>query len=328
MATRHLVAVKDDDVAFLAAVSHAWSLFDRMYPNSESRRTMYGSLKRVIRCYTGETQPVRTFPWHWLVSDIIVESVWLPVRDGYSAKTAKKDAAAIKSVLRCYYRAGLLTAEQHRSARTFDTRIHRASRTKAGRGLTPEELETVLRHILAGEQPTKVARDAALLLVMASTGARRNEIANICLEDVNFKDRQVRLRVTKNGAERLAWLHPNAITAIEAWLEHRGQAEGALFHPLTRSCEPLTDRPLSPHQMWKILRHYADGCGVTGLTPHDLRRFAVSTLLDMGHDLALVSRIIGHRQMTTTASYDRRPEARCRDAVDKLPVPTATQLAG
>ena len=327
MTTRHLVAVKDDDIDFLAAVSHAWVLFDRMYPNAESRRTMYGSLKRVIRCYTGEVQPVRTFPWHWLVSDIIVESVWLPVRDGYSAKTAKKDAAAIKSILSCYYRAGLLTAEQHRSARALDTRIHRASRTKAGRGLTPEELETVLNSVLAGEQPTKVARDAALLLVMASTGARRTEIAHIRREDVNFKERNVRLCVTKNGAERLAWLHPNAITAIDAWLEHRGRADGPLFHPLTRSCEPLTDRPLSPHQMWKILRYYADSCGVSGLTPHDLRRFAVTTLLDMGHDLALVSRIVGHRQMTTTASYDRRPEARCRDAVDGLPVPAPALLA-
>lgn len=328
MKSRHLVAVNDDDTEFLAAVNHAWSLFDRMYPNAESRRTMYGSLKRVILTYTGTTEPVRAFPWHWLVSDVVVESVWLPVRDRYSAKTAKKDAAAIKSVLRCYYRAGLLTTEQHRSASSFDTRIRNDSHERAGRGLTPEELNTVLRSIVSGAQPAKAARDAALLLVMASTGARRKEIAHINLDDIDFIDRRVLLRVTKSGTQHRAWLHRNAIEAINAWLDHRGRHDGPLFHPLTRTCTVLTDRPLSPHQIWKILRGYADSCGVTGLTPHDLRRFAVSTLLDLGKDLALVAKIIGHKHITTTASYDRRSESRCRDAVDQLPVPALTQLTG
>ena len=143
MTSRHLKVVSgDDDSSFEAAVQHAWKLFDRMYPNQESRRTMYGSLARIVRCYIGEDRPVKSFPWHWLVSDDATEDVWLPVRDGYSAKTAKKDAAAIKSLLKCYFRAGLLTAEQFRSATSFDSRIRRATRS--------------LRRFLPGTSPSRL----------------------------------------------------------------------------------------------------------------------------------------------------------------------------
>ncbi len=322
METRHLSLVSDDnDAAFLASVSYAWALFDRSYPNAESRRTMMGSLQRLVAAFSGESLPVRSFPWHWLVSEDLAESVWLPVRDSFSARTAKKDAAALKSILRCYFRAGLLTAEQYRSAVSFDTRIRRASRERVGRSLTPQELEHLANAITKGSKAVKVARDLALLLILASTGARRNEIANLELDDVDLLKRRVTLKVTKNGAERHAWLHPNAVVALKDWIGFRGSHSGPLFHPLTRSCEPLTDRRLSPHQMWKILRAYADLAGIGALTPHDLRRFAVSTLLDLGYDLALVSRIVGHKQMTTTIGYDLRPEARCREAVSKLPVP-------
>ena len=328
MTSRHLKVVSgDDDSSFEAAVQHAWKLFDRMYPNQESRRTMYGSLARIVRCYIGEDRPVKSFPWHWLVSDDATEDVWLPVRDGYSAKTAKKDAAAIKSLLKCYFRAGLLTAEQFRSATSFDSRIRRATRSRAGRGLDPKELKALTSTILAGDQPVKVARDVALLLVLASTGARRNEIANLVFEDVNLEKRQVLLRVTKNGAERPAWLHPSAVAALERWIDHRGTHTGFLFHPLKRNCEPIVERGLSAHQMWKIIREHAHAAGVDGLTPHDFRRFAVSTLLDLGFDLALVSRIVGHKQMTTTVTYDRRPEARCQEAVGQLPLPALDELS-
>lgn len=328
MATRHLHIVEtDEDIAFQASVQHAWMLFDRMYPNAESRRTMYGSLRRVVRTYLGHDQSVKAFPWHWLISEDISEDVWLPIRDGYSAKTAKKDAAAIKSLLKCYFRAGVLTAEQYRSATAFDTRIRRVSHSQAGRGLDPKDLQSVTSFILRGDDPVKVARDVALLLVLASTGARRNEVAHLTVGDLSLEKRQILLRVTKNGSERPAWLHPNAVVALEQWILRRGSHPGPLFHPLTRSCQPIIDRGLSAHQMWKIIRRHAEGAGVGCLTPHDLRRFAVSTLLDLGFDLALVSRIVGHKQMTTTVAYDRRPEQRCKEAVSRLPLPDLTELS-
>jgi len=58
------------------------------------------------------------------------------------------------------------------------------------------------------------------------------------------------------------------------------------------------------------------------LTPHDMRRYLVSTQLDQGVDLALVARIVGHSNSAITATYDRRSDSRCRDAVASLNLPT------
>ncbi len=319
---RHLTVVEEgEDTAHRLAIDQAWQIFNRTYPNAETRRSMLGSLRRMARLYLGEECPVRSFPWHWLVTEQLAYDVWAPSRDTYASKTAKKDAAALKAVLRCHFRAGVLTLAQYRAATSFDTRIRRVSPKSLSRGLQPDELDLMARIIRAGNHPTKVARDLALLLVLASTGARRQEIANVQLSQVDLTQRRLRLTKTKNGEERHAWLHPNASQALVTWIGHRGRQEGPLFSPLTRACTPMSDRPLSAHQMWKIVRTYAHAAGLGDVAPHDLRRFAVSSLLDLGYDLSLVSRIVGHKQVTTTVMYDRRPEERCREAVASLPLP-------
>lgn len=321
---RHLKLISEDAQSQeLAAIEHAWRLFLRRYPKGESRRTMIGSLRRLASTYTGSGISARAFPWHWLVNEDLAEEVWTTVRDRYSKETAKKDAAALKSLLRCYYRAGLLTESQYRSAVSFETRIKADDLPPVGRTLTPEELHTLFHTAMGQPTPVKRVRDGALILTLASTGARRQEISHLQYQDVDLEAREAILRVTKTGAVRKAWLHPNAIAAVKTWTHERGHHDGPLFHPLQRDGQPITERGLSAHQIWKILSNLSQAAGIGVVTPHDLRRFAVSTLLDQGIDLATVSRVIGHKSALTTIGYDRRPEARCRDAVDELLLPPA-----
>jgi len=321
---RHLSLVSEDAQSQeLAAIDHAWRLFLRRYTKGESRRTMLGSLQRLATTYTGQAVSPRAFPWHWLVNEDLAEEVWAAVRDKYSKETAKKDAAALKSLLRCYYRAGLLTESQYRSAVAFETRIKADDLPPVGRTLTGQELHTLFHTAMGQPSPVKGVRDGALILTLASTGARRHEVSHLQFQDIDLEAREAILRVTKTGAVRKAWLHPNAIAAVKTWTHERGHHDGPLFHPLQRDGQPITERALSSHQIWKILSTLSQAAGTGVVTPHDLRRFAVSTLLDQGIDLPTVSRVIGHKSALTTIGYDRRPEARCRDAVDELLLPPA-----
>jgi site-specific recombinase XerD len=56
-------------------------------------------------------------------------------------------------------------------------------------------------------------------------------------------------------------------------------------------------------------------------TPHDMRRTFVSDLLDVGVDLATVSKMAGHEDTNTTKRYDRRSSRVMQEAVEKLDIP-------
>ncbi|SDG73919.1 YCII-related domain-containing protein [Sinosporangium album] len=61
-------------------------------------------------------------------------------------------------------------------------------------------------------------------------------------------------------------------------------------------------------------------------TPHDFRRTFIGELLDAGVDLATAQVLVGHSSPATTARYDRRPERRRREAVDRLRLPDPKPL--
>jgi integrase len=140
------------------------------------------------------------------------------------------------------------------------------------------------------------------------------------VEDVHLAQARLQLLRTKGRRPRDAWLHPAAVDALARWLEVRGQAPGPLFVPLSRTGRPLLEHgELSTHQVRKIVKARAAEAGREATT-HDLRRFVVGALLDH-HDVALVAKVVGHRDPRTTAGYDHRPKARQRDAVAGLRLP-------
>ena len=73
-----------------------------------------------------------------------------------------------------------------------------------------------------------------------------------------------------------------------------------------------------------VLRRAAEA-RVVNLTPHDFRRTFATNLLDANIDLVTVRDLMGHSDINTTASYDRRGEQARRSAVHVLRVPFATE---
>jgi integrase len=107
---------------------------------------------------------------------------------------------------------------------------------------------------------------------------------------------------------------------VRDWLAVRGAAPGPLLQPV-RKGGGVQDRPLSAHAVRDLCRELARLAATEPFAPHDLRRTWTGDLLDASGGLAIVQQLAGHATPTTTARYDRRPEATRRRAAELLHVP-------
>lgn len=313
--------VTDAEADLLMRRHRAWERFLTRYPAGESRRAMKGALDRVAGTFSGGVFSGATFPWDTLVADDLAREVWQPTATHYASATARRDASAIRMILQAYWREGLLTHEQYKLATSFE--LGKLDWTPSpGRSLTDDEVARLIEYDRPGAPQSLKLRDRALMYLMASTGARRSELHHVGLGHVDFHRNEVLLEVTKNSVSRVAWLHPAAADGLEAWFDVRGSIRGNALLALSRTGRPLAGRPLSAHQMWKILTVRSEAAGIGRVTPHDMRRFVVTRLLEEGHDLLLVSRLVGHSDPSITALYDKRPAEACRLAVSTLPLPS------
>ncbi|GGL01854.1 integrase [Sphaerisporangium melleum] len=295
--------------------------------SAESRRTMRGCLDRVARVITGD--PAATGagqPWHLLRYEHTVRIRAILAEQGWSPAYLNKHLVALRRVLREAWRLGQMSAEDYHRAADLPTMAH--TRLPAGQHVPPEVAGAALA-ACDGDPSPAGARDGALLAVLYSTGCRRAEVAGLALADYDSAARSLRVR-GKRDKERLVYLTSEAVARAEAWLTVRGHEPGALFCPINKAGRLRAPggrpAPMTGQAIADIVSRRLAAAGAARRTPHDFRRTFIGELLDAGVDLATTQALVGHASPVTTARYDRRPEARRREAVDRLRMPDARPL--
>ena len=303
--------------------------------SAHSRRTMRGCLDRIARLVHPGATTGAGQPWWQLRYEHTVRIRTL-LREGAGARdeappspaTVNKHLVALRRVLRECWRLGLMTAEDFE--RAVDLRSVEAVRLPRGHHVPVDALSAALAGCDADPSPAG-RRDGALLAVLYTTGARRAEIAALALPDYDPAERSLRVR-GKGNKQRAVYVTAAAATRLDAWIAARGRTPGALFPPINKSgrCGRRTAAGrtelahASGQAVAAIVARRLAAAGALGHTPHDFRRTFIGDLLDAGVDLATAQHLVGHASPATTARYDRRPDRRRRDAVDRrrLPQPT------
>ena len=308
----------------VAAVNPALAYIESL-GSEVSKRTMISPLNRaacILNPSLSSRDAWQAVPWQKLTAPV-VRAIMAKV-EGCPA-TRNKLLAALKGVSRSAWEMRILDTDE--LMRIQGIKGDTGSREIAGRFILHGELIELLKACAADSSPAG-ARDAAMLTLAASTGARRAEIASIQLENIDAPEEgRFHIRIIgKRNKERTLYVTGNAACALSDWLgifatvANEAQT-GPLFCAIRKGGAVLPGVPISTTALDKILRKRSTEAGISDLDWHDLRRTVASNLLDAGADISTVAGILGHSSVNTTARYDRRGERAKIKASELISVP-------
>jgi integrase/recombinase XerD len=177
--------------------------------------------------------------------------------------------------------------------------------------LTQEEIkelfELTTKETNTEKEQIAQSRDKAMLVIFYSCGLRRNEGANVGIDDINFDTRILHVRKGKNYKERLVPLNKTNAAYLQEWIyDYRGQivktkTEHKLF--VNTNGEPMTGGAL--YARLKLLQLQSDNLELQNKTIglHTLRHSIATHLLQAGMSLEKIARFLGHSSLESTQIY-------------------------
>lgn len=197
----------------------------------------------------------------------------------------------------------------------------------AGRALSDREVY----YLVSGpdRSTTTGARDYALLLVLLRLGLRASEACQLRVRAIDrIKSRWVVTVKVKGGRERTLPLPDEVKAAIDVYLEldakrrvlaHSDGSEAYMFQPSVNYRTLEFSRPITVQTCENIVKRWAGYGGITGkVSPHDLRRTAITKALDQGLTYRQVQMMSGHRDPKNVMRYDHGRENLELNAVNFL----------
>jgi integrase/recombinase XerD len=131
----------------------------------------------------------------------------------------------------------------------------------------------------------------------------------------------------KGGRERTLPLPAEVKRAIDDYLRldagrrrnlRSGGDDAFLFQPHSNYRTLEFDKPLTARMAHLIVAKWGDYCGLGRISPHDLRRTAITRALDQGLSYRQVQMMSGHRDPKTVMRYDHGRENMDLNAVNFL----------
>ena len=209
---------------------------------------------------------------------------------GLAPATCNRILAVFKTICSLAVMRGLLPAGQSPCAGVSPFKIH----TQRERYLSRDEARRLMRALEKSDRP-----EAFAIRLLLLTGARKSEVLKARWEHVRLDLRLLIVPLSKSGKPRHIPLSDEAITVIRSI--PRQQGNPWLF-PGHAPGKPLSDLYL----FWNSLRR---SLGLTSVRIHDLRHTFASFLVNAGHSLYEVQKLLGHSDPRTTMRYAHLEQA-------------------
>lgn len=179
----------------------------------------------------------------------------------------------------------------------------RKPQRKAPRFLTREEITKLL---------TKASPSLNnIIRFLLNTGLRWGELRSLEWEDVNWNEKVIHIRIKEDwspkGGERKVPMNDVVISIIKS-LPRR---EDFVFTTKTGS-------QVRQQSTWTSFKLACRKAGIENATLHSLRHTFASHLVMAGVDLTTISKLLGHKDISTTMIYSHLSPNHLQQAVEKL----------
>ncbi len=195
----------------------------------------------------------------------------------------------------------------------------------SGRALSSKEV----RYLLIGPDREKPegARDYALMLVMLRLSMRVAEVCSLKASSLKWSHGRWTLRCKIKGGREEVWPLPKDVKqAIDDYLKLdagrratlHSDTDAYLFQPHSNYRTLVFDKALSTRMVQNIVAKWGRFTGVGDVSPHDLRRTAITRALEMGQTYRQVQMMSKHKNPKTVMRYDHGRENLEQNAVNFL----------
>jgi integrase/recombinase XerC len=154
-------------------------------------------------------------------------------------------------------------------------------------------------------------RNLLIIRMLYSTGVRVSELVNICIKDIDIKERTIRI-LGKGSKERIVVFGNNTKEILELYLNNgryklsKGNND-YLF--LNKDGNKLSDRYVR-----KVIDDIIFKASITmHVSPHMLRHTFATDMLNNGADLVSVKDLLGHESLNTTSIYTHVSDDKIRE---------------
>lgn len=204
----------------------------------------------------------------------------------YTPKSISRKINSIKTFFR------FLKRENHVGSNPAETVVHPKYEQNAPRILSKMEYRA-LRDACKND-----VRIAAIVELLLQTGMRISELAGLQMPDLDLDKGSIRVREQNSQKERHIPLNNAGKSAMQSYLKIRPKAVSQETVFLTKTCRPFLVRNIRA-----AIDRFFRLAGVAEAKVNDLRHTFIVEQLKAGTPLTYVSRLVGHKRVTTTEKY-------------------------
>lgn len=187
---------------------------------------------------------------------------------------------------------------------------------KEVRVMSKEEMMAVMDSAMQSsiDSPEIGFRDLSIIMLLFSTGIRREELTEVKLDDVNLSESSLLIH-GKGNKERIVYFNDTTRSILSEYiLVYREETKTA------KESEYLfvskKDKKLCASTVNRIVNKHFEAAGIKdkGFTVHSARKAFATTVYENTGDVFVVQQLLGHSSPSTTQRYVGVAESRKRQA--------------